>query len=68
MWKAVALIGIIISISDVFENGANPNCLANFLLLMNSLGSGCGPVDIAVASETREPGFESSHRQLFLNC
>ena len=30
-------------------------------------GSGCGAVDRAVASNTRGPGFESSHRQLLLN-
>ena len=31
------------------------------------LGSGCGAVGKAVASNTRGPGFESSHRQLLLN-
>ena len=31
------------------------------------LGSGCGAVGRAVASDTRGPGFESSHRQLLLN-
>ena len=31
------------------------------------LGSGCGAVGRAVASNTRGPGFESSHRQLLLN-
>ena len=30
-------------------------------------GSGCGAVGRAVASNTRGPGFESSHRQLILN-
>ena len=30
-------------------------------------GSGCGAVGRAVASNTRGPGFESSHRQLLLN-
>ena len=30
-------------------------------------GSGCGAVGRAVASETRGPGFESSHLQLLLN-
>ena len=29
--------------------------------------SGCGTVNRAVASKTRRPGFESSHRQLLLN-
>ena len=29
-------------------------------------GSGCGTVDSTVASDTRGPGFESSHRQLLL--
>ena len=29
--------------------------------------SGCGTVGNAVASDTRGPGFESSHRQLLLN-
>ena len=31
------------------------------------LGCGCGTVGSAVASETRGPGFESSHWQLLLN-
>ena len=31
------------------------------------LGSGCGAVGRAVASNTRGPGFESSHWQLLLN-
>ena len=31
-------------------------------------GSGCGAVGRAVASDTRGPGFESSHRQLLLNA
>ena len=30
-------------------------------------GSGCGAVGRVVASCTRGPGFESSHRQLLLN-
>ena len=30
-------------------------------------GSGCGAVGRAVASDTRGPRFESSHRQLLLN-
>ena len=31
------------------------------------MGSGCGAVGRTVASETRGPRFESSHRQLLLN-
>ena len=31
------------------------------------VGSGCGAIGRAVASNTRGPGFESSHRQLLLN-
>ena len=31
------------------------------------MGSGCGAVGRAVASNTKGPGFESSHRQLLLN-
>ena len=31
------------------------------------MGSGCGAVGRPVASDTRGPGFESSHRQLLLN-
>ena len=34
---------------------------------LDNLGSGCGTVEIAVASNTRGPGFGSSHRQLLLN-
>ena len=30
-------------------------------------GSGCGSVGRAVASDTRGPRFESSHRQKFIN-
>ena len=33
----------------------------------NQLGSGCGAVGRAVASNTRGPGFESSHWQLLSN-
>ena len=29
-------------------------------------GSGCGSVGRAVASDTRDPQFEASHRQTFL--
>ena len=31
------------------------------------MGSGCGSVGRAVASDTRGPRFESSHRQKFIN-
>ena len=31
------------------------------------VGSGCGSVGRAVASNTRGPRFESSHRQKFIN-
>ena len=34
---------------------------------VTSLGSGCGTVDSVFASNTRGPGFESSHRLLLLN-
>ena len=33
----------------------------------NKLGSGCGTVDRVVASDTRGPGFKSSHRHFLLN-
>ena len=33
----------------------------------SKMGIGCGAVGRAVASETRVPGFESSHWQLLLN-
>ena len=43
-------------------------CLTkNYSTFSQSLGSGCGTVDSAVASDIRGPGFESSHRQLLLN-
>ena len=34
------------------------------------MDSGCGLVDRAVASETRDPRFESNHRQILftINC
>ena len=32
-----------------------------------ALGSGCGSVGRAVASDTRGPRFESSHRQKFIS-
>ena len=38
------------------------HALFNFLM---GLGSGCGSVGRAVASDTRGPRFESSHRQKF---
>ena len=31
------------------------------------MGSGCGAVGRAVASDTRGPGFESNHRHILLN-
>ena len=31
------------------------------------MGSGCDSVGRAVASDTRDPRFESSHRQKFIN-
>ena len=34
-------------------------------LLSNKVGSGCGSVGRAVASDTRGPQFESRHRQNF---
>ena len=33
----------------------------------DGMGSGCDAVGRAVASNTRKPGFESSHQQLLLN-
>ena len=40
-------------------------------LIVNSknvnVGSGCGSVGRAVASDTRSPRFESSHRQKIIN-
>ena len=33
---------------------------------MDVLGSGCGSVGRAVASDTRDPRFESSHRQIYI--
>ena len=38
-----------------------------FLVYSNIAKNGCGAVGRAVASDTRGPGFESSHRQLLLN-
>ena len=37
------------------------------IIKTNNCGSGCATVGRAVASDTRGPGFESSHRQLLLN-
>ena len=34
---------------------------------LSNYGSGCGSVGRAVASDTRGPQFESSHRQNFIN-
>ena len=45
--------------------------MAHFLKKNNSLGSGCGSVGRVVASNTRDPQFESSsHRQILftINC
>ena len=33
----------------------------------NDLGSGCASVGREVISDTRDPWFESSHRQTFIN-
>ena len=37
------------------------------MLTVEKRGSGCGSVGRAVASDTRGPRFESSHRQKFIN-
>ena len=39
----------------------------DFGFSFSPMGSGCGKVGRAVASDTRVPRFESSHRQLLLN-
>ena len=39
---------------------------SNLALILLKLGSGCGSVGRAVASNTRGPRFESSHRQKFI--
>ena len=38
------------------------------LTIQATVGSGCGSVGRTVASDTRDPRFESSHRQKFVNC
>ena len=40
---------------------------ANISLDINYIGSGCGAVRGAVASNTRDPRFESSHRQIIFS-
>ena len=40
--------------------------VANLINNLRSLGSGCGSVGRAVASNTRGPRFESSHWQKFI--
>ena len=47
---------------STFQCGNNTN-----LTILATSGSGCGAVGRAVASNTRGPRFESSHRQLLLN-
>ena len=42
-------------------------CKTVQLNMKNCRGSCCGSVDSAIASDTRGPRFESSHRQLLLN-
>ena len=59
-----------------FASGLNPevgrlDCFGLCLSVLNltickQLGSGCGSVGRAVASDTRGPRFESSHRQKFI--
>ena len=44
-----------------------PISIQRFHVADSRLGSGCGAVGRAVASDTRGPVFESSRRQLFLN-
>ena len=43
------------------------NEFLHFPLKKKAGGSGCGSVGRAVASDTRGPRFESSHRQKFIN-
>ena len=50
-WDPLAIIGAELSLSKQFQ----------------FFGNGCGAVGRAVASETRGPRFESSHRQSLLN-
>ena len=42
-------------------------CKTVQLNMKNCRGSCCGSVDSAIASDTRGPRFESSHRQLLFN-
>ena len=49
------------------ETNANEGELGAYLTVKCHWGSGFGAVGRLVASDTRGPGFESSHRQLLLN-
>ena len=51
-----------------FRKALSTICSAvTFLITVNFVGSGCGTVGRAVASDTRGPGFESCLWQLLLN-
>ena len=50
-------------------------CFGKYWIRCQCVGSGCGTVGRAVASDARDPRFESSHRQFnllpfdcFINC
>ena len=57
-------------------SGSNPIARKGFLTKINlidlagqkiqAMGSGCGSVGRVVASDSRDPQFESSHRQTFI--
>ena len=52
--------------SNVPHDSALVSCFQKFDLTTGKKGSGCGSVGRAVASDTRGPQFESSHRQKFI--
>ena len=63
-WHLMKLKSFLSDISfESFYRCKSPPVMVNFVFM----GSGCGSVGRAVASNTRGPGFESSHRQLLLN-
>ena len=66
--SAVLYVEIIYRFTCWVESKPEVSCTVILSLTkIVSVGTGCGTVDIAVASDSEGPGLESSHRQLLLN-
>ena len=70
IWIYFSIISFPLWRHDLDLDDRRPNAIQldcqKIKLTFNFLGSGCGSVGRAVASDTRGPRFESSHRQKFI--